>query len=357
MFDVDPSFMQHKRISVAPMMDWTTREYRYFARLFNPHVWLYSEMISTGAILHGDKQRHLDFNASEQPLVLQLGGSDPAELSACTRIAEDWGYREVNLNVGCPSDRVQHRKIGACLMAEPELVAECVQAMQASVDIPVTVKHRIGIDDLNQYDDMRRFVDIVAEAGCKHFVVHARIALLNGLSPKENREIPPLRYDDVYRLKQERPDLLIEINGGITSVDATYAHLQQLDGVMIGRAAYHDPYILAQLMTLWGEAAPDRFEILQQFYPYIQSKLAEGLPLNVITRHILGLFQHLSGARRWRQALSGGQAKTLADVQAAGEAMQAFLIESAARQAERQAQLSLVTAQAMPQPTAQPTVD
>lgn len=329
--------MENKRISVAPMMDWTTREYRYFARLFNPHVWLYSEMISTGAILHGDKSRHLDFNASEQPLVLQLGGSDPSELAACTRIAEDWGYREVNLNVGCPSDRVQHRKIGACLMAEPELVAECIHAMQAHVDIPVTVKHRIGIDDLNHYDDMRRFVDIVAEAGCKHFVVHARIALLNGLSPKENREIPPLRYDDVYRLKQERPDLFIEINGGIVSAEATAAHLQHVDGVMIGRAAYHDPYVLAQLMTLWDQPAPDRFDILQQFYPYIDRKLAEGLPLNVITRHILGLFQHLSGARRWRQALSGGTAKTLADVQAAGAAMQAFLAEHAVKQAERAA--------------------
>ena len=320
--------IQHKRISVAPMMDWTTRDYRFFARLLNPHVWLYSEMISTGAILHGDHARHLDFDAREQPLVLQLGGADPAELAACSRIAQDWGYAEVNLNVGCPSDRVQQHKIGACLMAEPELVAECVYAMQQAVDIPITVKHRIGIDHLDSYEHMLNFVDVVAQGGCRHFVAHARIAILKGLSPKENREIPPLRYADVYRLKAERPHLFIEINGGITTVEQTIEQLQHTDGVMIGRTAYHDPYILAQLMCLWGETPPDRFDILEQFYPYVQARLAEGLPMGLITRHILGLFQHLSGARKWRQSLSGGNAKTFSDLEQAAQVIQQRLAQS-----------------------------
>ena len=310
------------------MMDWTTRDYRFFARLLNPHVWLYSEMISTGAILHGDHARHLDFDAREQPLVLQLGGADPAELAACSRIAQDWGYAEVNLNVGCPSDRVQQHKIGACLMAEPELVAECVYAMQQAVDIPITVKHRIGIDHLDSYEHMLNFVDVVAQGGCRHFVAHARIAILKGLSPKENREIPPLRYADVYRLKAERPHLFIEINGGITTVEQTIEQLQHTDGVMIGRAAYHDPYILAQLMCLWGETPPDRFDILEQFYPYVQARLAEGLPMGLITRHILGLFQHLSGARKWRQSLSGGNAKTFSDLEQAAQVIQQRLAQS-----------------------------
>jgi tRNA-dihydrouridine synthase A len=319
--------MQTKRISVAPMMDWTTRDYRYFARLFNPHVWMYSEMVTTGAIIYGDKPRHLDFDAAEQPIVLQLGGSNPQDLATCAQIAQDWGYAEVNLNIGCPSDRVQHNKIGACLMAEPELVAECVHAMQQAVEIPITVKHRIGIDHLDTYEHMRHFVDVVAQAGCRRFIAHARIALLNGLSPKENREIPPLRYEDVYRLKRERPDLIIEINGGISTVDAVQQHLEHTDGVMIGRAAYHDPYLLAQLMPLWGELPPDRFDILDAFYPYIEQKLAEGLTLTVITRHILGLFQHLAGARKWRQALSGGNAKTLDDVKRAAQIIQQTLAD------------------------------
>ena len=312
----------HQRISVAPMMDWTTRDYRYFARLFNPHVWLYSEMVTTGAILYGDKSRHLDFNAAEQPLVLQLGGSNPQDLATCSKIAEDWGYAEVNLNVGCPSDRVQNNKIGACLMAEPELVADCIAAMQQAVKIPVTVKHRIGIDDRQSYEEMLHFVDTVAQTGCTHFIVHARIALLNGLSPKENREIPPLRYDDVYRLKQERPDLTIEINGGIQTLEATTGHLAQVDGVMIGRAAYHDPYLLAQCMQLWQQTPPDRFTIMQQFLPYMEQLLQQGASLSMLTRHILGLFQNIPGARKWRQALSGNNAKTIADVERALTYMQ-----------------------------------
>ena len=225
------------RISVAPMMDWTTRDYRFFARLFNPNIILYTEMVTTGAILFGDAKRHLDYSKQEHPIVLQLGGSNPKDLATCSKMAQDWGYDEINLNVGCPSDRVQNNKIGACLMAEPDLVAECIAAMRQSVDIPVTVKHRIGIDDMHSYAEMLHFVDTVAQTGCNNFIVHARIALLQGLSPKENREVPPLRYEDVYRLKQDRPELLIEINGGIKTFAETQQHLKHVDGVMIGREA------------------------------------------------------------------------------------------------------------------------
>lgn len=305
------------RISVAPMMDWTTKDYRFFARLFNPNVILYTEMVTTGAIIHGDAKRHLDFNQEEHPIVLQLGGSNPQDLATCTKMAQDWGYNEVNLNVGCPSDRVQNNKIGACLMAEPDLVAECIDTMRNAVDIPVSVKHRIGIDDMHSYEEMLHFVDTVAKTGCDNFIVHARIALLQGLSPKENREIPPLRYEDVYRLKQDRPKLTIEINGGIKTYAETLEHLKHVDGVMIGREAYHNPYLLAELGQLWNLEAPDRFEIMQQMLPYIAQRMAEGAPLSIITRHILGLFQNLPGARKWRQALSGGNAKTLKDVETA----------------------------------------
>lgn len=303
------------RISVAPMMDWTTKDYRFFARLFNPNVVLYTEMVTTGAIIYGGANRHLDFNQQEHPIVLQLGGSNPQDLATCTKMAEDWGYNEVNLNVGCPSDRVQNNKIGACLMAEPNLVAECIHSMQKAVSIPVTVKHRIGIDDMQSYEEMLHFVDTVAATGCTHFIVHARIAILQGLSPKENRDVPPLRYDDVYRLKQERPHLTIEINGGIKTFEETQQHLQHVDGVMIGREAYHNPYLLAEMGQLWNLETPDRFEIMQQMMPYIHQRVTEGAPLSIITRHILGLFQNLPGARKWRQALSGGNAKTIADIE------------------------------------------
>ena len=313
------------RISVAPMMDWTTKDYRFFARLFNPNVVLYTEMVTTGAIIYGGANRHLDFNKEEHPIVLQLGGSNPQELATCTKMAEDWGYNEVNLNVGCPSDRVQNNKIGACLMAEPDLVAECIHSMQKAVSIPVTVKHRIGIDDMQSYEEMLHFVDTVAATGCTHFIVHARIAILQGLSPKENREVPPLRYEDVYRLKQERPHLTIEINGGIKTFDETQQHLQHVDGVMIGREAYHNPYLLAELGQLWNLEAPNRFDIMQQMMPYIHQRVAEGAPLSIITRHILGLFQNLPGARKWRQALSGGNAKTIADIENAIQNIQAAM--------------------------------
>ncbi|MFW1952687.1 tRNA dihydrouridine(20/20a) synthase DusA [Acinetobacter beijerinckii] len=317
--------ISNPRISVAPMMDWTTKDYRFFARLFNPNVVLYTEMVTTGAIIYGGANRHLDFNKEEHPIVLQLGGSNPQDLATCTKMAEDWGYNEVNLNVGCPSDRVQNNKIGACLMAEPNLVAECIHSMQKAVSIPVTVKHRIGIDDMQSYEEMLHFVDTVAATGCTHFIVHARIAILQGLSPKENREVPPLRYEDVYRLKQERPHLTIEINGGIKTFEETQQHLQQVDGVMIGREAYHNPYLLAEMGQLWDLQQPNRFEIMQQMMPYIHQRLAEGAPLSIITRHILGLFQNLPGARKWRQALSGGNAKTIADIEHAIQNIQAAM--------------------------------
>ena len=313
------------RISVAPMMDWTTKDYRFFARLFNPNVVLYTEMVTTGAIIYGGANRHLDFNKEEYPIVLQLGGSNPQELATCTKMAEDWGYNEVNLNVGCPSDRVQNNKIGACLMAEPDLVAECIHSMQKAVSIPVTVKHRIGIDDMQSYEEMLHFVDTVAATGCTHFIVHARIAILQGLSPKENREVPPLRYEDVYRLKQERPHLTIEINGGIKTFTETQQHLQHVDGVMIGREAYHNPYLLAEMGQLWNLEAPNRFDIIQQMMPYIHQRVAEGAPLSIITRHILGLFQNLPGARKWRHALSGGNAKTITDIDNAIQNIQAAM--------------------------------
>lgn len=315
--------MTHKRLSVAPMIDWTTTDYRYFARLFNPNVYLYTEMISTGALIHGNRNRHLRFDSSEHPLVLQLGGADNAEMTQCAKFAQQYGYDEVNINVGCPSDRVQHNKIGACLMAEPDTVADLVRHMQPAVDIPVTVKHRIGIDDFDSYEFMADFVQTVADAGCTRFIVHARTAWLQGLSPKQNREIPPLRYDDVYRLKQDFPALEIEINGGIESMADIENHLQHIDGVMIGRAFYHNPYLLAEANTLWDTPAPKRSEILAQLYPYLREQIELGERLPTMARHYLGLFQGLPGARKWRQALSGKPQLTVDDIErAAAEILQ-----------------------------------
>lgn len=311
--------MTNKRLSVAPMIDWTTTDYRYFARLFNPHVYLYTEMISTGALLYGNRARHLRFDTLEHPLVLQLGGADSSEMAQCAQFAQQHGYDEVNINVGCPSDRVQHNKIGACLMAEPQTVADLVKHMQAAVDIPVTVKHRIGIDDFDSYEFMVDFVEKVAAAGCTRFIVHARTAWLQGLSPKQNREIPPLRYDDVYRLKQDFPTLDIEINGGIETVADIKTHLQHVDGVMIGRAFYHNPYLLAEANSLWGAPIPKRSDILAQLYPYLEKQIAKGEALPTMTRHYLGLFQGLTGARKWRQALSGKPQLTIDDIKRAAE--------------------------------------
>ena len=311
--------MTNKRLSVAPMIDWTTTDYRYFARLFNQHVYLYTEMISTGALIHGNRARHLRFDTLEHPLVLQLGGADISEMTQCAEFAQQHGYDEVNINVGCPSDRVQHNKIGACLMAEPNTVADLVKHMQAAVDIPVTVKHRIGIDDFDSYEFMVDFVEKVAAAGCTRFIVHARTAWLQGLSPKQNREIPPLRYEDVYRLKQDFPQLDIEINGGIDTVKDIEAHLQHVDGVMIGRAFYHNPYLLAETNSLWNEPAPKRSDILAQLYPYMEAQIAKGEALPTMTRHYLGLFQGLTGARKWRQALSGKPQLTIDDIKRAAD--------------------------------------
>ena len=309
--------MTQKRLSVAPMIDWTTTDYRFFARLFNPQVYLYTEMISTGALIHGNRPRHLRFDQREHPIVLQLGGADTAEMTQCAEFAQQHGYDEVNINVGCPSDRVQHNKIGACLMAEPAIVADLVKHMQAAVDIPVTVKHRIGIDDFDSYEFMVDFVEKVAAAGCQRFIVHARTAWLQGLSPKQNREIPPLRYDDVYRLKQDFPQLDIEINGGIETLEDIQAHLQYIDGVMIGRAFYHNPYLLAEANVLWDQPIPKRSEILAQLYPYLREQIALGERLPTMARHYLGLFQGLNGARKWRQSLSGKPDLTIENIEAA----------------------------------------
>lgn len=322
------SLMTDKRLSVAPMIDWTTTDYRFFARLFNPHTYLYTEMISTGALIHGNTERHLRFDSSEQPLVLQLGGADVAEMTHCATLAQNHGFAEVNINVGCPSDRVQHNKIGACLMAEPETVASLVKHMQAAVDIPVTVKHRIGIDHFDSYEFMHAFVETVAAAGCQRFIVHARTAWLQGLSPKQNREIPPLRYEDVYRLKQDFPTLAIEINGGITTVEQIKAHLEHVDGVMLGRAAYQNPYILAETMSLWGQTPPSRQQIIRALIPYLSEQVTKGEPLPSIARHFLGLFQGLPGARKWRQALSGKQSLSVAEIEHAAETTLALIEQS-----------------------------
>lgn len=299
-----------RRLSVAPMLDWTTRDFRYFARLLSQRVLLYTEMVTTGAILHGDPARHLGFDAAEHPLALQLGGSDPQALAACARLAvDDFGYDEINLNCGCPSDRVQEGRFGACLMAEPQLVADCVAAMRAAVPahVPVTVKTRIGIDELDRYEQLLHFVGTVAAGGCTVFVIHARKAWLSGLSPKENREIPPLRYEVAAQLKRDCPQLSISLNGGVQTLVQARQHLEWADGVMIGRAAYENPWLLAEAdAALWGDAPMprSRHDVLAAFEPYVERHLARGGRLAHLTRHLLGLFQGVPGARAWRQYLS-----------------------------------------------------
>jgi tRNA-dihydrouridine synthase A len=313
------------RFSVAPMLDWTDRHCRFFHRLLSKQALLYTEMVTTGALLHGDRQRFLQFDPREHPLALQLGGSGPADLAVCAKMAEDFGYDEVNLNVGCPSDRVQNGRFGACLMAEPELVAACVAAMRDAVSIPVTVKSRIGIDDRDSYEELARFIDTVAKAGCRIFIVHARKAWLKGLSPKQNREVPPLRYEVVYRLKQDFPQLQIVLNGGITTLEQAEELLRNgVDGVMVGREAYHNPYILAEvdrrLFGMPADAIP-RGEIVDRLMPYIERQLAEGIRLHSITRHILGLFHGEPGARSWRRHLSEEGVKYGADAEVVREAL------------------------------------
>ena len=289
------------------MMERTDRHYRYFMRQMTRRTLLYTEMITAAAILHGDREKLLGFSPEEKPLSLQVGGDNPQELAECARIAEDMGYDEINLNVGCPSNRVQNGNFGACLMAQPERVAQAVEAMQKAVDLPVTVKHRIGIDQRDRYEDMAHFVRIVSEVGCRRFTVHARKAWLKGLSPKENRNIPPLRYQDVHRLKQEFPHLFIEINGGITTLEQVQEQLKLVDAVMIGRAAYDNPYLFATVdRDLYGEdvTPPNRHEVVEAMLPYIDYWMAKGLKLNAISRHMLQLFAGKPGTKAWKRHIS-----------------------------------------------------
>lgn len=300
------------RLSVAPMMDWTDRHCRVFHRLLAPHARLYTEMVHAEAVRQGDRAKLLGFDPVEHPVALQLGGSEPAALAEAAAIGEAWGYDEINLNVGCPSDRVQAGRFGACLMREPALVAECVAAMAGAVAVPVTVKCRLGVDEMEDYDVFAAFVDTVAAAGCGMFVVHARKAWLQGLSPKENREIPPLRYDWVLRLKRERPALQVVLNGGLVETAACLDALAGgVDGVMLGRAAYHEPWRLAELdRALWPDASAarpaDRAAALRGLRPYVEARMADGVALKHITRHVLGLFHGQPGGRAFRQVLSEG---------------------------------------------------
>ncbi len=305
--------LSSRRLSVAPMMDWTDRHCRLFHRQITRHTWLYTEMVTTGALLFGNVPRHLDYSDEEHPISLQLGGSDPADLAASAKLGEQWGYDEINLNCGCPSERVQKGAFGACLMAEPKLVADCVKAMCDAVSIDVTVKHRIGIDAITSYDFVRDFVGTVATAGSKTFIVHARNAILKGLSPKENREIPPLRYEIVYQLKRDFPDLEIIINGGITTQQEIDQHLLHVDGVMLGREAYHNPYLMADFdARYYGDETEikTRQQIIHAMLPYITAQLKNEVRINNITRHMLGLMTGIPGARAYRRQLS--DAKQLA---------------------------------------------
>ena len=310
--------MDSRRLCVAPMMDWTDRHCRFFLRQVNAKARLYTEMITTGALIHGDVERHLGFDSSQHPLALQLGGSEPEDLARCARLGEEYGYDEINLNIGCPSERVQRGSFGACLMAEPKLVADCVSAIRKSVSIPVTVKHRTGIDAIEDYGFLRDFVGTVAEAGCKTFIVHARNAVLKGLSPKENREIPPLKYDYVYRLKADFPELEIVINGGVVSKEQIETHLARVDGVMLGRAAYHNPWLLA-------DAGKTRAGVVRTMVEYAKSVA----PLRNVSRHMLGLYHGHPRARLWRRMLSNPVLRDKNDPALLLDALEA--VESAVR--------------------------
>ena len=306
-------YLNEKVVSIAPMMDWTDRHCRFFHRLLTRRALLYTEMVTTGALVHGDVPRHLRFNEEEHPVALQLGGSEPADLAHCARLGETWGYDEINLNCGCPSERVQRGAFGACLMAEPKLVADCVKAMVDMVSVPVTVKHRIGIDKTESYEFVRDFVGAVSEAGCRTFIVHARNAWLKGLSPKQNREVPPLRYELVHRLKHDFPSLCFSINGGFSEASQMVHHLRLLDGVMVGREAYHNPWWLTTWdQTFYGEEAWSltREEVETRMCDYMVSEAAaHGTPWSNIARHMLGLRNGLAGARRWRQVWSDHRQK------------------------------------------------
>ena len=314
----------NRTLCAAPMMEWSDRFCRYFWRILTKHTLLYTEMVTTGALLHGDQDRHLKFSAFEHPIAIQLGGSNPSELKECAKISQDRGYDEINLNVGCPSDRVQNNMIGACLMGHPELVADCIATMQDAVDIPVTVKHRIGIDEQDSYEELQHFVKTVSATGCSTFIVHARKAWLKGLSPKQNREIPELQYETVYQLKQDYPHLEFIINGGIDSIDACQQHLEHVDGVMLGRAAYQNPYLLSGADSAFFDdhhAIPSRYDVLEQFLPFVEEEMNKGIYLSHISRHILGLFQGLPGARKFRRHISENAHKDGASVEIIKEAM------------------------------------
>lgn len=322
-----------RRLSVAPMMDWTDRHFRYLLRIGAPRTLLYTEMVTAAALIHGDANRLLAFDAAEHPLALQLGGSDPAALVQAARLGEAAGYDEINLNVGCPSDRVQSGRFGACLMAEPALVGDCVAAMRGAVAVPVTVKCRIGIDDQDAEEDLRRFVETVAAAGCSTFIVHARKAWLQGLNPKQNREIPPLDYDRVYRLKRDYPELEVVINGGIAQLDAVRTHLDRVDGVMIGREAYANPYSIVHWdAAVFGDGSPSMtpHDIVRAYLPYVERQLAAGTRLAAMTRHMLNLFQAVPGARAWRRHLSEHACRPAAGIEVIETAL-ARVPESAAR--------------------------
>ena len=318
------------RLSVAPMMDWTDRHCRYFHRLLSRHALLYTEMVTTGALIHGDQPRHLDFNPEEHPVALQLGGSEPNDLAKAAKLGVQWGYDEINLNCGCPSERVQRGAFGACLMAEPALVADGVKAMVDVVSVPVTVKHRIGIDRIERYEFVRDFVGTVSLAGCQTFIVHARNAWLQGISPKENRELPPLKPDWVLRLKNDFPHLSFVINGGIVSMAQIKVHLNELDGVMVGREAYHNPWLLQQWDEALGHEARDltRDEVEWQMVVYMQSQAKQGVPWYAIARHMLGLRHGQPGARKWRQVWSNHQLKHLPAAEVAALATSALTDKS-----------------------------
>lgn len=313
-----------RRFSVAPMMEWTDRHDRFFLRLISTHALLYTEMVTAPAIIHGKRDYLLGFDPAEHPVAVQLGGSDPKELTEAARIAESYGYDEINLNVGCPSDRVRSGRFGACLMKEPDLVADCIAAMAAAVSVPVTVKCRIGVDDQDPSEALPILSEKVRDAGCRTIIVHARKAWLEGLSPKENRTVPPLDYDLVYEMKRIYPDLEICINGGVTTLDETENHLTQVDGVMMGRMAYERPYVLAEVdQRLFGSTKPPRtrHEVMEAFLPYMVRRLEEGVTLHAMTRHILGLFHGMPGARAWRRHISENAYKKGADISVVTEAL------------------------------------
>ena len=308
----------NRRFTIAPMMAWTDRHCRYFHRLLSRNTLLYTEMVTTGALLHGDTERFLRYNAEEHPIALQLGGSDPKALASCAQLAESYGYDEVNLNCGCPSDRVQNGAFGACLMLSPELVADAVNSMRDATAIDVTVKCRIGVDDQDDYADLQKFTEAVVAAGCHCLIVHARKAWLKGLSPKENRDIPPLNYERVYQLKRDFPELEVVLNGGVENLQQTQQHLTQVDGVMMGRAAYHNPWLLAGVDTqLFGDRANfnSPLQALEAFYPYIESQLQQGEKLNAMSKHILGLFQGQPGTKQFKRYISEQAHKPGADLE------------------------------------------